>query len=68
LGKDKLVGLQFHLTLSCKGLEIHIFKTKLCKGNIASNERQVYEKHYRESSQLEEKDLLFPSQEMYIYK
>jgi hypothetical protein len=35
---------------------------------MASNERQVYENDYRESSQLEENDLLFPSQEMYIYK
>jgi hypothetical protein len=50
--------------LSCKGLEIGLFKTKLCKGIMASNEGQVYEEDCRESSRLEEKDLLFPTQEM----
>jgi cell division cycle protein 20 (cofactor of APC complex) len=44
------------------------FRTKLCKGIMASIGGQVYEKEYRESSLLEEKDLPFSAQERYFHE
>jgi hypothetical protein len=41
--------------MSCKRSEVGFFKTKLCKGIMASTRGQVYEEGYRESSLLEEK-------------
>ncbi|KAJ6698100.1 hypothetical protein OIU79_011606 [Salix purpurea] len=48
------------------------FKTKLCKGIMASTERQVYKEENRESSLLEEEeeeeDLSFPVQERHFHE